>query len=627
MRVDGRTYQFHNDHKGSPRWLTGPLGEIAWSGVTSGFGAVDVRHGSVRQPFRFPGQYCDEETGLHCNRARFYSPVLGRYLSRDPADLVGGINLYAYVNNDPINGADPLGLFDWGAAALLTGGIVLGAVVTAVLLPEIALTAAGLLAAAAVVTAAALVAGSVAALATDVMTDGCVPCMKAAFEKGALAGLRVGSEVVLILLTAGAAAPPLLLAEGGAFAITGQGLGAAAVAVAAAAGVMTSGSDNGGGSDESRKADAQRNADKRDARDLQKRSSNGDKDATTQLNDKKAADARANGDASSAEGYDAENKVIRDPDNKVVKAGEQVKYSDPNNPGHTVATDIDAESDTQVIQVKSGGDPPSYNQAQATRLHAAETGKQPRLIYDPAKMDPDKLAQFPATKPRLRHNPAEPALKRHEKIMSFDFTACFTLGTVDPSLLKATLGSFGIQFGGCHSRLVFNGKWVEEQQTEGCSWTAFADNAVSSQPSAFAQFEADEFRFMFGFVTLPTVAGPSAADIRAAWLVISDGDLDRMTYALEDRGTDGLKLFVGIFRALGAKAMAMGVEPSARQFLQFFAGGLPVDQIDALIHLAIAPPAQIANVMRGNPGIRELNLDGRPVLTRNFMGLDDYFTS
>lgn len=399
MRVDGRIYQYHTDHKGTPRWLTGPNGEVAWSGVTHGFGTMDVRQGSVRQPFRFPGQYYDEETGLHYNRARYYSPLLGRYLSRDPVDLVGGINLYAYVNNDPINGSDPLGLFDWGAAALLTGGIVLGAVVTAVLLPEIALTAAGLLAAAAVVTAAALVAGSVAALATDVTTDGCVPCMKAAFEKGALAGLRVGSEVVLILLTAGAAAPPLLLAEGGTLAITGQGLGAAAVAVAAAAGVMMSGSGGSAEDDDARKADAQNKADKRAARDLQKRSAKGDKDATTQLNDKKAADARANGRTSSAEGYEAENKVIRDPDNKVVKAGEEVEYADPNRPGETVATDIDAESPTEVIQVKSGGDPPSYNQAQATRLHAAETGKQPRLIYDPAKMDPDKLAQFQQDNP------------------------------------------------------------------------------------------------------------------------------------------------------------------------------------------------------------------------------------
>lgn len=249
-------------------------------------------------------------------------------------------------------------------------------------------------------TAAALVAGSVAALATDVMTDGCVLCMQEAFKRGARAGFQIGGDIVLILLTAGVAAPPLLLAEGGTFAITGQGLGAAAVAVAAAAGVAMSGSGSGGeGDDDARKADAQTKADKRAARDLQKKSAQGDKDATTQLNEQKASKARARGDISAAEGYEAENKVIRDPDNKVVKAGEEVEYPNPNNPQKPFATDIDAESGTEVIQVKSGGDPPSPNQTQATRLHAAETGKQPRLIYDPAKMSPDKLAQFQQENP------------------------------------------------------------------------------------------------------------------------------------------------------------------------------------------------------------------------------------
>ena len=58
---------------------------------------------------RFVGQYYDDESELHYNRFRYYSPETGQYISHDPIGLLGGFNPYGYVAI-PTAFVDPLGL-------------------------------------------------------------------------------------------------------------------------------------------------------------------------------------------------------------------------------------------------------------------------------------------------------------------------------------------------------------------------------------------------------------------------------------------------------------------------------------------------------------------------------------
>lgn len=60
--------------------------------------------------FGYAGYYFDQETGLYKTASRYYDPRLGRFLSPDPIRQDGGLNIYAYAGNDPLNLTDTSGL-------------------------------------------------------------------------------------------------------------------------------------------------------------------------------------------------------------------------------------------------------------------------------------------------------------------------------------------------------------------------------------------------------------------------------------------------------------------------------------------------------------------------------------
>jgi len=82
----------------------------------SPYGKLTASQGSKAADFnhRFSTKYRDAATELYYYGFRYYSSELGRWLSRDPIGLNGGINLYGFVNNRPIFDIDPMGLTDFG---------------------------------------------------------------------------------------------------------------------------------------------------------------------------------------------------------------------------------------------------------------------------------------------------------------------------------------------------------------------------------------------------------------------------------------------------------------------------------------------------------------------------------
>jgi RHS repeat-associated protein len=103
------------DHLGTPQELTDHEGSVAWSAQYKAWGEAREaiseagRRAGFRNPIRFQGQCFDEETGLHYNRYRYYEPYSGRFTSKDPIGLAGGLNFHEYAPNTTA-WIDPWGL-------------------------------------------------------------------------------------------------------------------------------------------------------------------------------------------------------------------------------------------------------------------------------------------------------------------------------------------------------------------------------------------------------------------------------------------------------------------------------------------------------------------------------------
>ena len=105
------TGYYQLDQLGVPQQLTTRSGAVVWSAQYKAFGYANILTNVVENDLRFPGQRYDSETGLNYNYFRNYDAEIGRYVTNDPIDLLGGLNTYGYVRNNPTRFSDPLGLY------------------------------------------------------------------------------------------------------------------------------------------------------------------------------------------------------------------------------------------------------------------------------------------------------------------------------------------------------------------------------------------------------------------------------------------------------------------------------------------------------------------------------------
>jgi RHS repeat-associated protein len=105
---------YHFDWRGDTVALSDASGNVIEQLSYSPYGDCTVTPvtGTVNTPFGFNGEWgvLTEPTGLLAMQARFYSPVIQRFLNEDPSGFSGGNNLYAFAAGDPVDLMDPFGL-------------------------------------------------------------------------------------------------------------------------------------------------------------------------------------------------------------------------------------------------------------------------------------------------------------------------------------------------------------------------------------------------------------------------------------------------------------------------------------------------------------------------------------
>ena len=121
VSLDGALYFPLSDSNGNITEYVDSTGAVVAQYRYDAFGDMLNESGAMSGvfAFRFSTKYIDPETELYYYGYRFYSPVLRRWINRDPIEEKGGLNLYGFCVNDGVNWFDAL-----GTHRMLTGALI-----------------------------------------------------------------------------------------------------------------------------------------------------------------------------------------------------------------------------------------------------------------------------------------------------------------------------------------------------------------------------------------------------------------------------------------------------------------------------------------------------------------------
>lgn len=114
IKKNNQTYINHANLRGDVVSVTDTSNNIVAQYQYDPWGKQIAYSGTLSQPFRYAGYYYDDETGLYYLKNRYYSPSLGRFLTKDKIKYLNikhpdTLNLYTYAYNNPVSYIDPKG--------------------------------------------------------------------------------------------------------------------------------------------------------------------------------------------------------------------------------------------------------------------------------------------------------------------------------------------------------------------------------------------------------------------------------------------------------------------------------------------------------------------------------------
>ena len=121
LERNGQYYYYHADGLGSVVAITDISKAVVQSYEYDSFG-MGKPSTVFANSYTYTGREWDKETGLYYYRARYYDPMEGRFISKDPIGFRGGINVYGYVKNNPLRYIDPSGLSGYSFSGFGVGG-------------------------------------------------------------------------------------------------------------------------------------------------------------------------------------------------------------------------------------------------------------------------------------------------------------------------------------------------------------------------------------------------------------------------------------------------------------------------------------------------------------------------